>query len=165
MDMLINRLYRTRLQFGYENESGSEQSSSKGSQTQYAYAGNDAAEISPLAIVFYTSAQNSEGQFKDLSDQFAKSPFAQNLDDYADQARKLANQQYKQNTSTGEKQNQGQEFVVETERKNQILSDTLYQNSQNMDVSFHQRLQVKIAYNQMGVPDAAFQQQMINILA
>lgn len=164
MDMLINRLYRTRLQFSYENQSNPEQSASKGSQTQHAYAGSDTAEISPLAIVFYTTAQNPEGQFEDLSDQFSKSPFAQNLEDYSDQAKKLVSQQSKRNDS--DKPTFSKDLIAEAESKDQTFTDPFEQNVKTSDISFRQRLQVQLAYNQMSIPsDYMYQQQMVNVFA
>jgi hypothetical protein len=88
MDMLINRLYRTRVQIGYEPQNRRQGSPGKGENTPYSYAGNDAAELSPLSIVFYTTAKNSDGTFQDLSEKFSVSPFAQDTNDYGIQFKK-----------------------------------------------------------------------------
>ena len=88
MDMLINRLYRTRVQIGYEPQNQRQGSPGKGENTPYSYAGNDTAELSPLSIVFYATAKNPDGSFQDLSEKFSFSPFAQDTSDYGIQFKK-----------------------------------------------------------------------------
>lgn len=100
MDLLVNRLYRTRLQFGYPLEDNQTDQHAQNKQAQYAYGGKDAAEISPLAIVFYTSASDDEGKFKDLSKEFSASPFAKFLDDYSQKAKILLQAKARDNSFT-----------------------------------------------------------------
>jgi hypothetical protein len=159
MDMLINRLYRTRLQFGYESESSPKGSSARGSKPQYAYAGNDTAQISPLGIVLYTSAQNSEGQFEDLSKQFSNSPFASNIDDYANQAKKIIAQRlYGDNA---ERRNSQQDDLVEKK----ALIDSLEQSSQQAPNLSPYSIFIKMAYNQIDISGAQFSQPTVNTFA
>ncbi|GEM_PF-5068074 len=155
--MLINRLYRTRVQIGYEpgNEPGS-RSGAKGKSPSYAYAGSDAAEISPLAIVLYGSGQKADGTFEDLSERFIRSPFANEQEDYSHQAKKLFQQQTFGNGLT-------KEFSLQTLKAE--AQEREARQSGEQAAAYPSGFVVKAAYLQASATTVPAYQQMINVAA
>ncbi len=160
MDMLINRLYRTRVQIGYEPQDQRQKNSGSGGGDAYAYAGSDSAELSPLSIVFYTTAKNPDGSFQDLSEKFTDSPFAQELDDYG--------AQFKTTTflhPAAEKTYQN-ELLQDALNATRTVSDTLNLSPQEADALLRFGEIAKNAYLQANQgPSKHSVQQMIDVVA
>ncbi|GEM_PF-2792723 len=141
MDMLVNRLYRSRLLFGYTPQESQQQAATQREQTNFAYQGKDAAELSPLSIIFYTSAQDEEGRFKDLSKDFSESPFGRFLDDYSRQARQIATAQTNTRSS-----NQHTAYYSPQYKAKDALTNTLELSQQQASLLLRYSKNVKTAY-------------------
>jgi len=153
MDKIVNSLYRTRLQFGYSPGESQNQAPANSSKAQYAYQGIDVAEISPLAIVFYTSAQDEEGGFRDLSQAFAESPFGRFLDDYSKQARQIIQSQKNEQPSkhifsTYEAQEKTKQTLVNTLDLSLQQANQLLLNSKNVKDAYFPPINIDGTYSQ-----------------
>jgi len=141
MDMLVNRLYRSRLLFGYTPQESQQHAAAQQEQTKFAYQGKDAAELSPLSIIFYTSAQDEEGRFKDLSKDFSESPFGRFMDDYSRQARQIATSQANSRSS-----NQHTAYYSPQYKAKDTLANTLELSQQQASLLLRYSHNVKSAY-------------------
>lgn len=157
MDMLVNRLYRSRLLFGYNPQENQQQISAQQERTQFAYQGKDAAELSPLAIIFYTSAQDEEGRFKDLSKDFSESPFGRFLDDYSRQARQLIHTKINAQASNNE-----QDYYPPKNKTKDTVANTLDISQQQASMLLKYSKNVKAAY--LPPLNFEYQQNTVNYL-
>jgi len=159
MDMLVSRLYRSRLLFGYTPQESQQHGSAQPGQTQFVYRGKDAAELSPLAIIFYTSAQDEEGRFKDLSKDFSESPFGRSMEDYSHQAYQIAFSQ----TNTQPTKNESIYYPPKNKTKD-ALADTLDLSQEQAALLLRYSKSVKDAYFPPPSIDSTSPQYTINYL-
>lgn len=89
MDISIDRPYRAGLQVGYEPQEHRREVPARTKRSVYAYAGGDAAELSPLSIDIYIAAKDALDNFPNLSRAFSASPFTQESDDYGALLKKI----------------------------------------------------------------------------